>query len=225
MSYAFLDGISHHANASGSGSRHYRVWVKRTLDIVVIALIAPFMLPTVFVAWALTSLTGGKGIYSQPRIGRDGRVFRCWKIRTMCPDADHKLTELIAANPKLAAEWCAKQKLENDPRVTRLGRFLRCTSIDELPQFWNVLVGEMSLIGPRPFTPCQKALYDAPDGERSYYKLCPGISGLWQVSCRNDGTFQLRVSFDETYEKNLSFWLDIKIALRTLVVVLRGTGK
>lgn len=225
MSYTYLDEVSQPARPSRIASRHYRVWVKRVFDVVVVLLATPIVLPIVFLAWALTMLNGGSGIFSQPRIGKNGREFKCWKIRTMVLDADDRLQQMIKADPKIAAEWGCRQKLENDPRITRLGLLLRRTSLDELPQFWNVLIGDMSLIGPRPFTPCQKKLYDSAGSDPAYYRLRPGISGLWQVDCRNEGAFQDRVTFDETYAQKMSLWFDLKIVLRTLSVVAHGTGK
>ena len=225
MSYTFIDGISD-ARAPGSYRiRHYEQWGKRAFDIMWVVLILPIALPVLLTAWAITVIGGGSGFYGQQRIGQGGRVFRCWKVRTMRPDADHALAELVADCPDIAREWQANQKLECDPRITPVGRFLRRTSIDELPQLWNVLTGEMSLIGPRPFTPDQKPLYDNTRPSCAYYRLRPGISGLWQVQSRNDGVFQDRVSFDEIYARNLSLWYDLKIALLTIVVILQTTGK
>ena len=194
-------------------------------DLILVVLIVPSVAPVILVAWAITIAGGGSGCYGQLRIGRDGRVFRCWKVRTMRPDADHALARMVADCPDIAREWHANQKLKCDPRITRAGRFLRRTSIDELPQLWNVLTGEMSLIGPRPFTPDQKPLYDMTQPNCAYYRLRPGISGLWQVQSRNEGVFKDRVSYDEIYAQNLSLLYDLKIALRTILVILRSTGK
>lgn len=224
MSFTFLDERADSAHPTTKRAPHYHRWGKRALDIVVVILIAPFALLVVLAAWLLTILDGGKGFFSQPRIGMDGRVFRCKKIRTMVPDADVVLDNLINSDAGLAKEWRVNQKLKNDPRVTRLGRVLRQTSIDELPQLWNVLIGEMSLIGPRPFTPRQKELYDAPESKRAYYRMRPGITGLWQVDCRNSSEFRDRVTFDESYAKNLTLWLDLKIAVRTIAVIFAATG-
>ena len=138
--------------------------------------------------------------------------------------ADQVLADLIKNDPAIAREWHAHQKLDNDPRITPVGSILRQLSIDELPQLWNVLIGDMSMLGPRPFTPDQKSLYDA-TGSRAYYRLRPGISGPWQVSCRHESEFQVRATFDDSYSKNLSFWSDFKLSWRTIVVILKRTGK
>lgn len=203
----------------------YRLIGKRVLDLVASILLLPIVLPAIGIFWFLTVLDGGNGFYAQPRIGRNGREFRCWKIRTMVPNAELALKSLLEADPQIAAEWADNQKLARDPRVTRLGRLMRKTSVDELPQIWNVIKGEMSLIGPRPFTPDQKALYDSYPNSGSYYQLRPGISGLWQVEARNDTCFGDRVGFDDAYYRSLSLSLDIKIAFKTINVICRATGK
>lgn len=225
MSYTFIDGISDAGAPESYGTRNYEQWGKRAFDIACVVLILPIALPVLLMAWAITVLGGGSGYYGQQRVGQGGRIFRCWKVRTMRPDADHALAKMLASCPDVAREWRLNQKLKCDPRITPVGRFLRRTSIDELPQLWNVLTGEMSLIGPRPFTPDQKPLYDESGPNCAYYRLRPGISGLWQVRSRNRGVFQDRVSFDEVYAKKMSLWFDLKIALLTLVVILRTTGK
>ena len=198
---------------------------KRIFDVTLVLAMLPIILPVLAVVWFITALDGGRAIYSQERVGKGGRIFKCWKIRTMVPNAESALERLIKSDPAVAAEWQANQKLANDPRITRWGRVLRKTSIDELPQLFNVLTGDMSLIGPRPFTPAQKTMYDACPNAIAYYHLRPGISGLWQVDCRNSGTFGGRAGYDMSYAKSLSFAGDVKIALRTVAVVLRATGK
>lgn len=185
---------------------------------------APLVLPLVATVVAVTAMSGGRPFYSQARVGRGGRRFRCWKIRTMIPDADRVLADLIAEDPELADEWAEKQKLANDPRVTWFGRMLRKTSLDELPQLWNVLRGEMSLVGPRPFTPDQADLYHAGADDVAYYSLRPGITGLWQVSRRNCGSFAERAVYDHDYAGRLSLGFDLLILAQTVTVVLRGTG-
>ncbi|MEM6421078.1 MAG: sugar transferase, partial [Pseudomonadota bacterium] len=158
--------------------------------------------------------------YRQARLGRHGRVFRIWKLRTMVVDADARLEAYLARNPAARAEWDATQKLKHDPRITIVGRFLRKTSLDELPQLINVLTGQMSLVGPRPMMVNQRHLYDGD----SYYHLRPGLTGLWQVSGRNDCRFVDRVRYDNTYAARISFLTDLGVMLRTVGVVLRGTG-
>lgn len=198
---------------------------KRLFDIAILALALPFTLPVLAIVWLVTVLDGGHGFYAQERVGRNGRIFKCWKIRTMVPNAESVLQKLIRQDKAIAREWATNQKLTNDPRITRWGRVLRQTSLDELPQLWNVLTGDMSLIGPRPFTPDQRALYDQIDENAEYYGLRPGISGLWQVDCRNDGEFFRRVEFDNTYGRELSFAQDLRITLKTFSVILKGTGR
>lgn len=203
----------------------YRRYGKRCLDVIAVLLLAPIVLPVVLVAWMVTRRDGHSAFYAQTRVGMDGREFKCWKIRTMINNADEELGRILREDPELAREWRENQKLANDPRVTRWGSALRRTSIDELPQLWNVLCGDMSLIGPRPFTPDQRAMYDECSPTKAYYRLRPGLSGLWQVECRNAGTFADRVAFDEAYEASLTLGGDLSIGLRTVMVVLNATGK
>ena len=156
------------------------------------------------------------------RIGQGGNEVNIWKIRTMYPDAEKLLTTYLEQNPPMRAEWEVAQKLKNDPRVTRVGRILRKFSLDEFPQLFNVLKGEMSIVGPRPCMQDQISLYKK--CFVLYKHVLPGITGLWQVSGRNELSYQSRVALDEYYVRNWSFWLDIHILTRTLGVVLRGRG-
>ena len=194
--------------------------VKRALDVACVLLGAAAALPVILVAALLARLDGGPAFYGQARVGRGGRIFTCWKIRTMAVDADARLEALLAADPAAAAEWRERQKLSNDPRVTRLGRVLRATSLDELPQLWNVLVGDMSLVGPRPMTPAQRELYPG----SAYYALRPGITGYWQVSERNGCAFAGRAAHDARYAREIGFLTDLGVLARTVGVVLRPTG-
>lgn len=198
----------------------YRNGFKRLFDILAILLAAPVMLPLVLVLVLLVACTGGHPFYRQARVGRGGRIYTMWKLRTMQVGAEEALADHLAADPTARAEWNTTQKLRNDPRITRLGGFLRKSSLDELPQLWNVLRGDMSLVGPRPMLPDQQALYP---GE-VYYTLRPGITGVWQVSERNQSTFADRASFDTAYERDLSFPTDLRLLVATVGVVLRGTG-
>lgn len=197
---------------------------KRALDIAMVMFMAPVVLPLIGLILALTALAGGRPLYSQLRVGRDGQVFRCWKVRTMIPDADAALVAVLSADPGLAEEWQHSQKLCRDPRVTRLGALLRRTSLDELPQLWNVLVGSMSLVGPRPFTPEQRRIYHDGHADADYFLMRPGITGLWQVDRRNRGSFAERAAYDAAYFDRLSLWTDVAILFRTVSVVLRATG-
>lgn len=200
--------------------RPYRSGFKRCLDIILVLSAAVFVLPMVLLLALVIRLNGGQAFYSQPRVGRGGRVYTMWKLRSMTQNAEAKLEAYLAENPDARAEWDSTQKLKNDPRITPLGRILRKSSLDELPQLWNVLKGDMSLVGPRPMLPCQQAMYPG----TSYYKLRPGITGMWQVSKRNESTFADRARFDAQYDRRLSFMTDVKLLIATVRVVLRGTG-
>ncbi|WP_407496380.1 sugar transferase [Pseudooceanicola sp. MF1-13] len=205
-------------------SRPYARTYKRLFDIVATLLLvvvtAPILIPGLAVVLAWVSADGHPALYRQRRIGRNGRVFGMLKIRTMVPGAEQALALHLEADPEARREWEQRQKLHNDPRVTRLGRFLRRTSLDELPQIWNVLRGDMSLVGPRPIMVDQVGLYPG----RAYYTLRPGLTGLWQVSARNATGFAERAQYDDRYRGSLSLMGDLSILWRTLFVVLRGTG-
>ncbi len=198
----------------------YRVGFKRVFDTLLIVLALPIALPLIFLMVLMAASDGHKPFYSQIRVGREGRRFRMWKLRTMVPNADQYLREYLAAHPAARAEWDATQKLKCDPRITKMGRFLRKSSLDELPQLWNVLNGSMSLVGPRPMMVDQQAFYH---GE-GYYNLRPGITGFWQVSDRNESDFSGRVKHDDAYDRHVSFKTDVAILGRTVGVVLRCTG-
>ncbi len=202
------------------GGGLYRKAVKRMLDVALILAALPIVLPVMTMLALLISLDGHSPFYRQKRLGRGGRLFTLWKLRTMVADADERLAAYLAQNPEAREEWETTQKLKNDPRITRFGRLLRKTSLDELPQLWNVLKGDMSLVGPRPMLPEQRHLYPG----RAYYALRPGITGLWQISDRNEGSFAGRAKFDAEYARCVSLKTDASILLRTIRVVLRGTG-
>ena len=197
---------------------------KRALDVALVLLSAPVVLPMLALIVFFTWAQGGKPLYVQRRIGLGGREFRCWKVRTMVPDADQVLDRLVREDEGIAREWALNQKLACDPRITRLGQFLRRSSLDELPQLWNVLNGTMSLVGPRPFTPDQRPLYAKGRHDAPYYALRPGISGLWQVSRRSAGSFAERAHYDAEYCQRMNLSFDFEILWRTLAVVLRATG-
>lgn len=198
----------------------YRAGVKRALDVTAILLALPIVLPLILVLAAIVALDGGNPLYFQTRVGQGGRHYRMWKLRSMVVGAEAALEAHLAADPAAREEWDRDQKLKNDPRITRIGRILRKSSLDELPQLWNVLAGDMSLVGPRPMMPCQKPLYP---GE-AYYRLRPGITGPWQVSHRNESTFADRARFDNDYEQDLSLATDLGLLLATVRVVVRATG-
>ncbi|MEM6587036.1 MAG: sugar transferase [Pseudomonadota bacterium] len=196
---------------------------KRPLDIAIVLLTAPIVAVVVFACWAIIRCDGGAGFYKQERVGLNGRVFSCWKLRSMVVDAERVLQELCEGDPRLAEEWRRDQKLKHDPRITCIGRIIRATSIDELPQVWNVLWGEMSIVGPRPFLSEQDALYKQAGG-LAYYRLRPGITGPWQVYGRGTTSFTDRVRYDEWYFGSMDFTTDVRLILQTVGVVLRGTG-
>ncbi len=198
----------------------YRNRAKRVFDVLMILAALPVVLPVVLLLALLTRHDGGPAFYSQLRVGRGGRLFTMWKLRSMVVEAECKLEAHLAANPAARAEWDSTQKLKCDPRTTRFGRLLRKSSMDELPQLWNVLAGDMSLVGPRPMMPEQKSIYPG----TAYFALRPGITGNWQVSKRNDSTFADRAVFDDHYDQSLSFGADLKLLLATIRVVLHGTG-
>ncbi|MDJ0629445.1 MAG: sugar transferase [Rhodobacter sp.] len=199
----------------------YRRLGKRLLDLVLVTVTLPISIALIGIAAMALWIEGGKPFYSQDRLGRGGRVFRMYKLRTMSVDADERLEQLLADNEALRAEWHFTQKLKDDPRITPIGRFLRRSSMDELPQLWNVVTGDMSLIGPRPMMPDQLPLYgDA----RSYIALKPGLTGLWQVRERNESRFSYRAQVDRTYDHTVSLWLDAWVLWKTVGAVLRRTG-
>jgi Undecaprenyl-phosphate galactose phosphotransferase WbaP len=197
--------------------------LKQTLDLAVTIVLSLAALPLISVIALLIKLgSPGPIFYGQERIGRQGRRFKAWKFRTMLPDADAVLSRYLDEHPELAAEWKANHKLRCDPRITWIGHWLRVTSLDELPQVWNVLCGEMSLVGPRPIVAAEIDKYA--ESYEHYMKVLPGITGLWQVSGRNNTTYQERVSLDVYYIQNWSLWLDIYILACTAKVVLLREG-
>jgi lipopolysaccharide/colanic/teichoic acid biosynthesis glycosyltransferase len=193
---------------------------KRVIDVCLILLAAPIVVPLIALLAVLVMRDGKSAFYTQSRIGLDGSYYKIWKLRTMVANADELLSAYLASDPEAAEEWTSTQKLKNDPRITPLGRILRKTSMDELPQLWNVFVGEMSLVGPRPMLPEQQAMYPG----RAYYTQRPGITGTWQISKRNECSFSDRARFDSDYISNISLLQDFKVLLATVRVVVKGTG-
>lgn len=201
----------------------YRKRFKRVLDVAGVLALAPVVAPLTAVLWAIVRLDGGPGFFGHTRVGKDGAEFKCWKLRSMVPGAEARLKAHLRENPAAAREWANNYKLTHDPRITRIGRFLRRSSLDELPQFWNVLRGEMSLVGPRPVPRAELLEYGGYQG--AYLECRPGITGLWQVSGRNDVTYQTRVSLDADYARTGDLWVDLEILARTVGVVVRGSGR
>lgn len=209
-------------NAIGDKQRPgiYRNGVKRGLDLMLIVLAAPVVVPVIAGLALMVASEGGKPFYTQMRVGKGGRSFRMWKLRSMVTDADARMEDHLAANPEARKEWDQTQKLKKDPRITRIGAFLRRASLDELPQLWNVMTGDMSLVGPRPMMPVQQGLYPG----LAYYALRPGITGAWQTAGRNKTTFEARAEFDAAYEASVTLAGDVKILAQTIGVVVKGTG-
>lgn len=200
----------------------YRRHGKRVLDILLGLTLLPLLAPVIGALWALTRLDGGAGFFGHERIGRDGRAFRCWKIRTMVVDARERLERHLHENPKAREEWYRDFKLRDDPRITPIGRLLRATSLDELPQIWNVLRGEMSFVGPRPVVQAELARYGV--HRATYEAMRPGITGLWQVSGRNSISYDERVQMDLAYHRSKSLLLDLALIGKTAFAVLGRTG-
>lgn len=204
-------------------SRWYNRWVKFAFDMALAICGTLLILPVLFIL-ALLVLADSRGpvLFVHRRIGKNGREFPCYKFRTMVPDADKVLTKYLAENALAREEWERSFKLTDDPRVTRLGAFLRKTSLDELPQVFNVLKGEMSLVGPRPIVRAEVEKY----GEHicEYYMVRPGITGMWQTSGRSDTTYEERVAMDTWYVRNWSLWIDVKYLIKTFSAVVQKKG-
>jgi exopolysaccharide production protein ExoY len=203
-------------------ARHslYRSAIKRMIDVTAVLATVFITVPLVLLMAFCVSLDGSAPFYAQKRVGKGGRVFTMWKLRSMIPGADAKLEAFLATDPEARAEWDRTQKLKKDPRITPVGRLLRKSSVDELPQLWNVLKGDMSLVGPRPMMPDQAPLYPG----TAYYALRPGITGPWQVSARNESSFADRARFDSDYDRRVSLGTDLAILLATVRVVVNATG-
>lgn len=197
--------------------------IKSVMDFVLIIAFGVLSLPLVAMIVLLIKITSpGPVFYSQERIGKESRRFRAWKFRTMVVNADEVLQKYLDEDPALRAEWEKDHKLKNDPRVSKVGVWLRKTSLDELPQLWNVLRGEMSLVGPRPIVTAEIEKYG--DWFELYEQATPGITGMWQINGRNNTTYEVRVAHDRFYVLNWSPWLDLYILARTVKVVLFREG-
>ena len=203
--------------------RPYLGLPKRLFDLMLAVVLLPSVLPVVIFLAMVVRRDGGPAFFAQARVGRGGRLFRCWKIRTMATDAEERLRQLCAGDPEVAREWHEHHKLRHDPRITRIGQFLRRTSLDELPQLFNILKGEMSFVGPRPVTLAELDRYG--DHLVHYLSVRPGLTGLWQVSGRNDVSYAARVRLDVEYCTRASLPLDMGIITRTGLMVLRMTGR
>lgn len=191
----------------------------RVAALLALLMVAPIMLG---IAALILMRRDGPVFFSHDRVGRNGRMFRCHKFRTMVPNGAKLFDQILAIDPIASEDWTIRRKVYRDPRVSRLGAFLRSTSLDELPQLWNVLTGDMSMVGPRPITAEELAQYG--DNARDYLSVRPGITGAWQISGRSECTYAERVALDVDYIRNLSFARDMAILLRTVDVVLRRQG-
>ncbi len=199
------------------------LFIKRFIDILAILITLPFVLPIMIILGFLTKITSkGPIFYGHKRVGKNGKEIKCWKFRSMCINSQEILEQILATDPVRRAEWEKDRKFLDDPRVTKFGKFLRKTSLDELPQLFNIFLGQMSLVGPRPVTEPELVKY----GEYKDYVLTatPGLTGMWQVSGRSDTGYEERISFDTYYIQNWSIWLDIWIPIKTVWVVLMGKG-
>jgi Undecaprenyl-phosphate galactose phosphotransferase WbaP len=200
----------------------YRV-IKRVGDLVLSALAMPILLPVLLVLALLVKLTSpGPVFFSHRRICKNGAFFSMWKFRTMCVNSSEVLERYLAAHPGARAEWNQTHKLQDDPRVTKIGRVMRRLSLDELPQIWNVITGRMSLVGPRPIVAAEVEKYA--DCFQCYTRVKPGVTGLWQVSGRSTLSYEARVKLDCEYVAHWSLWRDLKILLLTVRSVVNQDG-
>jgi exopolysaccharide production protein ExoY len=197
--------------------------LQRAMDLTVIFFAFLVFLPLMSIIAALVwASDGGPVFFSQVRVGRMGQLFRCWKFRSMAVDAEQVLANYLERDPQARADWRASHKLKHDPRITPVGRVLRASSLDELPQLLNVLMGEMSVVGPRPIVPAEIGRYNSHFAD--YCRVRPGITGLWQVSGRNDLTYEQRVTLDTSYARSRTVWLDLKIIAATIPAVVARRG-
>jgi len=210
-------------SAAQAPASFYRTFGKRWFDLALALLILPIVAPVIGAIWLWIRRDGGPGFFGHQRVGRHGKTFKCWKIRSMVADAEERLALHLAGDPAAAVEWDRHHKLKDDPRVTALGRFTRRTSLDELPQIWNVICGDMSFVGTRPVEPEELARYRG--NISAYLALRPGITGLWQVSGRNEVSYDARVGMDVAYGRNIGMLTDLKLILRTGGSVFNATGK
>ncbi|MDR3623901.1 MAG: sugar transferase [Chlamydiales bacterium] len=198
--------------------------LKRTFDVVFSIFTLLMLLPFFcIIALIIISTSQGPIFYGHKRIGRGGRIFKCYKFRTMYKDADSRLNDLLTNHPSLKQEWEKTHKLKSDPRITPIGAFLRKTSLDELPQFWNVIVADLSIVGPRPVVEEEIERHIGVKAAK-ILSIRPGITGLWQTSGRSNTSYAYRVALDEQYVDQHSFFFDIKLILKTIPCILFSRG-
>jgi Undecaprenyl-phosphate galactose phosphotransferase WbaP len=226
--YSYVEVVGHSqrkaqwANELPSCLFRYRV-VKRCLDVVLVAVSMPIILLALGIVAAMVAISSpGPIFYSHRRIRKNGAFFSMWKFRTMCVNSAEVLEEYLASHPAARAEWNKTHKLRNDPRITRVGSFLRRYSLDELPQLWNVLTGQMSLVGPRPIVAAEVEKYK--DCFNCYCKVKPGLTGLWQVSGRSSLSYDERVGLDCQYVQQWSLTRDLMILAKTFPSVVNQDG-
>ena len=205
--------------AGGSRADAVYSWFNRAGAAVLLLVLSPLMLA---IAWRIWREDGAPVLFAHWRVGQKGRLFRCLKFRSMVRRADLVLAEVLEEDPLAQEEWARDHKLRNDPRVLRIGQFLRQTSLDELPQLFNVLRGEMHLVGPRPVVVQEIPRYG--EHKRLYFAVKPGMTGLWQVSGRNNLTYAQRVALDARYVETRTLWMDLRILARTVSVLVTRDG-
>lgn len=218
-----LDDTQYVAAQNSSSENRANGVLKRTTDFLIAAIALFFLLPVLVpLAIVIRLSDGGPALFKQKRIGRDGKEFQCYKFRSMVVDANERLRLLLESDPRARRQWHATQKLENDPRITAFGQFLRKSSLDELPQLINILKGEMSIVGPRPIVQNEVEKYGDYFGH--YCQVRPGLTGLWQVSGRSDTSYGERVALDVQYVSDWSYASDLKIMVMTIPAVLMSDG-
>jgi Undecaprenyl-phosphate galactose phosphotransferase WbaP len=206
-------------------AKPFNIFIKRSFDFIVGSfLLLLLSVPIACMCLLIRLDSPGPAIFSQERIGRKGRPFKCYKFRTMFKDAEEKVEELLHTNENIRREWEQARKIKEDPRITKIGKFLRTTSLDELPQLMNILKGEMSLVGPRPAIQEEIEKYYRDNTAELYFSVPPGITGLWQVSGRSTTGYAYRIALDSWYVRNWNLWLDVVILLKTVKVVLKREG-
>ena len=210
-------------SAANRLTRPINLFLKRCIDLGLLLIFSPIVIPLMLLISILVKCTSkGPVFYGHKRIGKNGKTITTWKFRSMVVDADKRLKELLENNPEIKKEWEENQKLAHDPRITSIGKFLRKTSLDELPQFFNILIGQMSFVGPRPVVEAERKKYG--DKFNYVFSVTPGLSGMWQISGRSSTGYDERIMLDTFYIQNWSVWLDIWIILQTCIVVLTGKG-
>ena len=204
-------------------TKKYNLLIKRLIDILLIVIFLPVLIPVMLVLALGVKLTSpGPVFYGHKRVGKRGKEIKCWKFRSMYKNSQEMLEEILRTNPEMKEEWERERKFVNDPRVTKFGSFLRKTSLDELPQLFNILSGQMSFVGPRPVTRDEIEKYG--DSAEYVLSVTPGLSGMWQISGRSDTGYEERINLDSFYIQNWSLWLDIWILIKTVWVVINGKG-